>query len=385
MSKNFVSYNDIETIIEKIKLELDKKAVIATKTKEEYEALSPAEKNNGTIYFITDYNEFATGNVIRTLVRCYYNDQDEKFYQESTFENEVTKGANYLYIDLNSYKMYIYDLINKEFISISGDSNEIDTTFTEASTRVNIVTGETMPTILGKIKKFFSDLKTVAFTGDYSDLTGQPTIPTVNNGTLTIQKNGTNVQTFTANQSSNATANIVVPTKVSELTNDSGFTSNAGTVTSVKVGTTPYDPSNGVVSLPAYPTGGSFDFSSGVGTPITVGKWINGFNLKLVVYQIINSNTTYKIYNSSGTDITSSANGAIPAGGKVAVIPKNIISGMSPILITGSMPITNHGTMPVPNKYVNLEFTPSVFTIYNISSESITLNGSGATIFVWYY
>lgn len=48
-------------------------------------------------------------------------------------------------------------------------------------------------------------------------------IPTVNNGTLTIQKNGKNVQTFTANQSANATANITVPTKTSELTNDSGF------------------------------------------------------------------------------------------------------------------------------------------------------------------
>lgn len=35
-------------------------------------------------------------------------------------------------------------------------------------------------------------------------------IPTVNNGTLTIQKNGTDVATFSANQSSNATANIQV-------------------------------------------------------------------------------------------------------------------------------------------------------------------------------
>lgn len=38
------------------------------------------------------------------------------------------------------------------------------------------------------------------------------TQPTVNNGTLTIQKNGANVQTFTANQSGNVTANITVPT-----------------------------------------------------------------------------------------------------------------------------------------------------------------------------
>ena len=39
----------------------------------------------------------------------------------------------------------------------------------------------------------------------------KPTIPTVNDATLTIQKNGTNVATFTANASTNATANIVTP------------------------------------------------------------------------------------------------------------------------------------------------------------------------------
>ena len=49
------------------------------------------------------------------------------------------------------------------------------------------------------------------------------TIPTVNNATLTIQKNGTTINTFTANASSDVTANITVPTKVSELTNDSGY------------------------------------------------------------------------------------------------------------------------------------------------------------------
>lgn len=49
---------------------------------------------------------------------------------------------------------------------------------------------------------------------------------TVNNGKLTIQKNGTTVATFTANQSGNATANITVPTKTSELTNDSFVTTS---------------------------------------------------------------------------------------------------------------------------------------------------------------
>ena len=43
------------------------------------------------------------------------------------------------------------------------------------------------------------------------------TIPTVNNGTLTIQRNGTTVGTFTANQSGNTTANITVPTTAVDI------------------------------------------------------------------------------------------------------------------------------------------------------------------------
>lgn len=66
-------------------------------------------------------------------------------------------------------------------------------------------------------------LATVATSWSYNDLSNKPTIPTVNNATLTIQQNGTNVQTFTANASSNVTANITVPTKVSDLNNDSWF------------------------------------------------------------------------------------------------------------------------------------------------------------------
>jgi hypothetical protein len=42
-------------------------------------------------------------------------------------------------------------------------------------------------------------------------------IPTVNNGTLTIQKNGTTVNTFKANQSSDVTVNITVPTTAADV------------------------------------------------------------------------------------------------------------------------------------------------------------------------
>lgn len=40
----------------------------------------------------------------------------------------------------------------------------------------------------------------------------------------------------------------------SDITNWNSKTSNVGTVTQINIGSTSYDPSNGVVSLPAYPT-----------------------------------------------------------------------------------------------------------------------------------
>ena len=49
---------------------------------------------------------------------------------------------------------------------------------------------------------------TVATSGSYNDLSNKPTIPTVNDATLTIQKNGTTINTFTANSSTDKTVNI---------------------------------------------------------------------------------------------------------------------------------------------------------------------------------
>lgn len=50
--------------------------------------------------------------------------------------------------------------------------------FTVAEKRENIASKEKMPKILGKIAKFFTDLKTVAFTGSYKDLTDKPSAAT---------------------------------------------------------------------------------------------------------------------------------------------------------------------------------------------------------------
>ena len=52
--------------------------------------------------------------------------------------------------------------------------------------------------------------------------------PAVNNGQIIIKRNGTLVQTFSANQSSNLEADIAVPTDTGDLTNNAGYIKNGG-------------------------------------------------------------------------------------------------------------------------------------------------------------
>ncbi len=60
----------------------------------------------------------------------------------------------------------------------------------------------------------FANIPSTAYMEDYvaTEIGKLPAQPVVNNATLTIQKNSTSVGTFTANQSTNKTINITVPT-----------------------------------------------------------------------------------------------------------------------------------------------------------------------------
>ena len=89
--------------------------------------------------------------------------------------------------------------------------------------RTTVATNTTGISELDDTKADKSSLATVATSGSYNDLSNKPTIPTVNNATLTIKQNGTAVDTFTANASVDKSINITVPTKTSELTNDSNL------------------------------------------------------------------------------------------------------------------------------------------------------------------
>ena len=74
-------------------------------------------------------------------------------------------------------------------------TNNQTPTFTKAGSRDLPISGETLSTLFGKILKWFSDLKSVAFSGSYNDLTNKPTIPTntnqLTNGAGFITSSGT--------------------------------------------------------------------------------------------------------------------------------------------------------------------------------------------------
>ena len=82
---------------------------------------------------------------------------------------------------------------------------------------------------------------------------GDVTIPTViNDAKLTIQQNGTEVGIFTANSAVDKTVNITVPTKLSELEDDSSFakTSELPTKTSELENDSGYITSSDIPSIP---------------------------------------------------------------------------------------------------------------------------------------
>lgn len=122
------------------------------------------------------------------------------------------------------------------YLTVDGDGKDLTVTFAEASTRENIKTGEKLSAVFGKISKFFNDLKTVAFTGSYADLSNKPgsfppsahnhAATDINSGTLAIVRGGTGASTAAAartnlgldNISDVKTAHFIIGTSASGWT-----------------------------------------------------------------------------------------------------------------------------------------------------------------------
>lgn len=186
-------------------------------------------------------------------------------------------------------------------------------------------------------------LATVATSGDYGDLLNKPTIPaaqiqsdwtqsdntkldyiknkptipTVNDATLTIQKNGSTVKTFTANASSDVTANISVPTQFSDLSGTVGssqFADNTIASSRIKDG-------EGWVLLGSAKTTAAITNAQVLSVTIPAG-W-RATSLKAECMLELNTGGSggwidMRAYNTSGTLIKTTVNTLICAGGGIS-------------------------------------------------------------------
>lgn len=210
-------------------------------------------------------------------------------------------------------------------------------------------------------------LHKVSKTGSYNDLLNKPTIPTVNNATLTIQKNGTNVATFTANASTGATANITVPTATSDLTNDSGFitsytetdpvfsASAAAGITSSDI--TAWNNKQNALTFDTAPTASSTN-------PVTSGGVKTALDAKQATLV-------------SGTSIKTVNNTSLLGSGNVAVQP-TLVSGTN-IKTVNSTSLLGSGNVSVQPTLVS---GTNIKTINNeslLGSGNIDIQGGGSS------
>ena len=196
-------------------------------------------------------------------------------------------------------------------VTNSGSGNVVTDVSLNTSTKVLTVTKN-------------KTLATVATSGSYTDLANKPTIPTVNNGKLTIQKNGSTVATFTANQSGNATANISVPTKLSDLSErslgaltsrgeeylDWGGPSRRGSISPVGAALSAEHSANRLALI--NPNALTLEYSSDGGTTWTPYSYTGSDKTKICTTDLrLNigrpDNTTNLVANKSKTRITITA------------------------------------------------------------------------------
>lgn len=93
--------------------------------------------------------------------------------------------------ELTEYTDDKFSKLDDAKLDKTGDASNVTSDIQSATIRTNLTTGEKLAVSLGKIKKFFSDLKTVAFTGSYADLTEKPISMTANGGNADTVNNHT--------------------------------------------------------------------------------------------------------------------------------------------------------------------------------------------------
>ena len=137
---------------------------------------------------------------------------------------------------------------------------------------------------------------------DIGALPDSTVIPTVNNSSITFQKNGTDFDTITLNQSSNDTINITVPTDTNDLTNGAGYITGINSTDVINaLGYTPYSNANpdGYITSAALA-----DYvTTNTAQTISAKKTFTGEKAILFKQTSNSDKLGFTLYNSSNTEL----------------------------------------------------------------------------------
>lgn len=91
-------------------------------------------------------------------------------------------------MDNGSKKLATEEFVTTDYLKKTGDSSETTAAFEQAAARENVASGDKLSVLFGKIAKWFSDLKAVAFSGKSSDLDNDAKFQTENDLNTALAK-----------------------------------------------------------------------------------------------------------------------------------------------------------------------------------------------------
>lgn len=113
---------------------------------------------------------------------------------KSVADGEQNSYDEYLWTGSKFEKIGDTSINLSGYLQTTGNASNVTVDFTAPSSRSLPATGETLGIIVGKVLKYLSDLKTVAFTGSYSDLMDKPTqVVYYTSGTLSAGSTSTTI------------------------------------------------------------------------------------------------------------------------------------------------------------------------------------------------
>lgn len=266
-------------------------------------------------------------------------------------QNALTAGSN-ISISGNTISATNTTYTAGSGLSLTGTAFSVDTSTIAQKSEIPTKTSDLTNNGANNTSTYVEadDLATVATSGSYSDLLNKPTIPTVNNATLTIQQNGTNVATFTANSSTDTTANITSP----------------------NITMTNIDP--------------------GEGSALTANNFVGVYGLDPIIldYSTSEVNTGIKWIDGKTIYKKTVASGNLPSAGGQLLIPHGITNIDKVIKIEGTYNDSNvnQATFPINSPSTANDNSPAIRTIVlgsNIQISTGSANRSSLSGYVTLY